>query len=125
AVQDERLVTGVGGELLQEVVAEQQVAAQSDAFPSDEKHQKILGQHQNQHEKYEQVQVGEEPIIAIFVCHVADGVNVDQQADAGDHHQHHGCQSVYGEIDADVQCAALNPGEVVLDVFCFQGAQSH
>ena len=47
--------------------------------------------------------------------HVADGVNVDQRADAGDDHQHHGGQPVDGEIAADVERAALDPGEVVLD----------
>ena len=39
AVHDERLVAGVGGELLVEVEADQQVAAQAHAFPADEQQQ--------------------------------------------------------------------------------------
>ena len=123
AVYDERLVAGVGRVLLQKIEPDQQVAAQSHAFPSDEQQQEILRQHQNQHEKHEQVQVCEEAVIAALVRHVADGINMDQQADSGDHHQHHGGQPVHREIDADVQIAALNPGEVVLDVFRFERAQ--
>ncbi len=41
AVHDERLVAGVGGELLIEIESDQQVAAQSHAFPADEQHQVI------------------------------------------------------------------------------------
>ena len=98
AVHDERLVAGVGGELLIEVEADQQIAAQSHAFPADEQHQVIGRQHQRQHEEHEEVQVGEEAVIAAFMRHVADGVNVDERADAGDHQQHDGGELVHGEI---------------------------
>ena len=48
---------------------------------------------------------------------------MDQRAHAGNHHQHHGSEPVYGEIDVDLQRAALNPGEVVLDVFSLERTQ--
>jgi hypothetical protein len=48
--------------------------------------------------------------------HVPDGIDVDQRADAGDHQQHHNGQPVHQEIAADVDGAALYPGEVVLHV---------
>ena len=79
AVDDECFLAGIAGELLEEVEADQQVAAQPDAFPSDEHHQVVRAEHQNQHEEHEQVQVGEEPVIAAFMRHVADRVNVNQQ----------------------------------------------
>ena len=116
AVHDERLVAGVGGEFFEEVESDQQVAAQPHAFPADEQQQEVRAQHQNQHEEHEQIQVREEAVVAAFVRHVADGVNVDQKADAGDDHQHHGGQPVDREIDADVQRAGLDPGVVMLDV---------
>ena len=124
AVHDECLVAGVGGELLVEVEPDQQVAAQAHAFPPDEQHQVVGGQHQHQHEEHEEVQVGEEAVIAAFVRHVADGVDVDQRADAGDHQQHHGGEPVHRQIAADVQGAALDPGEVVLGVGRVQVAQA-
>ncbi len=95
AVDDERLVAGVGGELFIEVEADQQVAAQAHAFPADEENQVVRRQHQGQHEEHEQVQIGEEAVIAakiraMLVRHVADGIDVDQGADAGDDQQHDG-----------------------------------
>ncbi len=63
-----------------EVESDQQVAAQPHAFPADEQQQVILRQHQHQHEEHEQVQVREEAVVAAFVLHVADGVNVNQTA---------------------------------------------
>ena len=47
------LLAGVGCEFFQEVEADQQVAAQSHAFPADEQQQEIGGQHQHQHEEHE------------------------------------------------------------------------
>src|ERR1035441_6306556 len=72
AVHDERLVPGVGSDLLIEVEPDQQIATQSHAFPPDEKHQVISRQNQRQHEEHEEVQVSEEPVIASFMRHVAD-----------------------------------------------------
>ena len=88
AVHDERLVARVGRALLHEVEADQQVTAQAHAFPADEQQQIIRRQHQGEHEEHEQVQIREEAVVAFFVRHVADGVNVNQRADAGDDHQH-------------------------------------
>ena len=41
-----------------------------------------------EHEEHEEVQIGEEAAVALLVRHVADGVDVDQEADAGDDQQH-------------------------------------
>ena len=57
------------------------------------------------------------------MIHVTDGVNVNQRSDAGDDHQHDGGKTVHRKIDADVQGSALNPGEVLLNVFGFNGTQ--
>ena len=115
-VHDERFVAGVGGEFFEEIESDQQIAAQSDAFPSDEEQQEVRAQHQNQHEEHEQVQIREEAVVSAFVSHVADGVDMNQKADAGDDHQHDGGQPVNREIDTDVQSAGLDPGEVMLGI---------
>ena len=47
----------------------------------------VLGEHQREHRGDEQVEVGEEPAPARVVLHVADRVDVDQRADAGDQQQ--------------------------------------
>ena len=64
--------------------ADQQVGRQADALPADEQHQVVVGEDQDQHRRDEQVQVGEEAAAALVVRHVADRVEVDQAADAGD-----------------------------------------
>ena len=75
-------------ESLQEEETDQQVRRQAHAFPADEHQQVVVGEHQREHEEHEEVQVGEEAVVAVFVRHVPDGVNVDEEADAGDD-QHH------------------------------------
>ena len=112
AVDQECLVAGVGGGLLQEPEADEQVAAQSDAFPADE-HQQVVGrQHQRQHEEHEQVQVGEKAAVAGIVGHVAGGIEVNEPADAGDHDQHHHGERIdlQGIVGAEV--AGDDPGEI-------------
>src|SRR3989442_1141746 len=79
AVHDECLVACRGRVLFQKVEADQQVTAESHAFPAHEQQQEILREHQNQHEKHEQVEVCEKAIVSVFVRHVADRINMDQQ----------------------------------------------
>ena len=80
--------------LLEEVEADQQVRAETHAFPAHEQHQIVRAEHQNQHEEHEQIQVREEPVIAALVRHVAGGVDVDEHADAGNDQQHDGGEAV-------------------------------
>ena len=70
--------------LLQEPEADEQVAAEAHAFPADEHQDDVGGEDQSEHEKDEQIQIGEEAVVAVFVRHVAGGINVNQQADEGD-----------------------------------------
>ncbi len=124
AIDDKCLVASGSSELLGEVEPDQQIAAQPHAFPADEQQQVILRQDQHQHEKHEEVQVGEEAVVAAFMLHVADGVDVNQRPHARHHHQHDGSEAVHCEIDSDIQRSTLDPGEVVLDVFGFKRAQA-
>ena len=55
----------------------QQVRTQSNALPPDE-HQQVVGSHhQQQHKKYKQIKIGEEPAESCVVVHVTNGVHVD------------------------------------------------
>ena len=45
--------------------------------------------HQHQHEKQEQIQIGEVAAVTFVALHVADRIDVDQRADAGDNQRHH------------------------------------
>ena len=88
AIEDERLLACIGGGFAQVVKADQQVRSKTHALPADEHQQEVFRQHQGQHEKHEEVEVGKIAPVSLFVGHVADGVDMDQKADAGDHQQH-------------------------------------
>ena len=61
AVDDERLLGRGGGRRLVLPEPDQQVRRQADAFPADVEAQVVVGQHQQQHRRQEQVQVREKP----------------------------------------------------------------
>ena len=98
-------------EFLQVVKADQQVGGETYALPADEHQQEVLRQHQRQHEKHEEVEVGEETPVSLFVRHVADGVDVDQKAHAGDDQQHDQRQRVEQEGKIGAKGRRLNPGK--------------
>jgi hypothetical protein len=64
---------------------------------------KLAGEHQHQHEEHEEVEVGEEAPVALFVRHVADGVDVDEEADAGDDAEHDEREVIDGEGEVDLE----------------------
>ena len=113
AVDDERLLAGVGGRLLPEPEADQQVRAETDAFPADEHHREVGAEHQHQHERGEQIQVREVArVLAVaLLVHVAGRVDVDQRADAGDDQDHQRRQVIEPERKRDLQIAGRDPVE--------------
>ena len=66
AVDDEGFLAGVGGRVLLEVEADEQVGGEADAFPADEHQQRVAGQHQHGHEEEEEIQVAEVARVALF-----------------------------------------------------------
>ena len=88
AVDDEGLFAGVGGGVALEVEADEQVGRETDALPADKHEQEVAGEDQDGHEKEEEIEVAEVARVAGVVAHVADGVDVDEEADAGDDEQH-------------------------------------
>ena len=114
AVDDEGFLAGVGGGVLREVEADEQVGGETDALPADEQQQEAGGEHQHQHEEHEEVEVGEEAPVALFVRHVADGVEVDEEADAGDDAEHDEGEVVDGEGEVDVEAGDGDPRALLM-----------
>src|SRR3989442_5960958 len=52
--------SGVSGALLQEVIADQEIRAETDPLPADEHHQVVISEDQRQHREHEEVEVREE-----------------------------------------------------------------
>ncbi len=90
AVDEERLLAGLRGALLVEPERDQQVRAQAHALPAQEHQQVVVGQDEDEHGEHEEVQVGEEAVVAAVAAHVADRVVVHEHADRADDDQHDG-----------------------------------
>ena len=86
--------------------ADQQVRREADEPPAGEQEHEVPGEHEQQHREHEQVEVREEALLLGIALHVADRVGVDQEADAGDHEQHHGRERVDEDAHVDQEAAA-------------------
>jgi hypothetical protein len=107
AVDDERLLSGVGVGLVAEPEPDEQVRAEPHAFPSHEQHGIAGPQHEDEHEEDEEVEVREVPRITRILPHVAHAEHVDQRTDSGDHQRHHH-RSWSLQRGIDVQVAGRN-----------------
>ena len=100
AVDDECFFAGVRCGFFQKIKADEQIAGEADAFPSDEEENVIGGEDEDEHEEHEEVEVGKEAVVAAFVRHVAGGIDVNEEADAGDDENHDHGQLVHLEVEA-------------------------
>jgi hypothetical protein len=98
---------------------DQEIGAEAHTLPADEHHEQVVAEDEHQHREQEEVQVGEEalepPVIAVIVVHVADGVDVNQRADARDHQDHDRRQRVEQECELGVEGVRADPGIDVVD----------
>ena len=94
AIDDEGFFARIGSGLLEEIETDQQVTAEPHAFPTHKEEQQIVGEDQREHGEHEEVQVAEEAVVATFMIHVADGIDVDEEADAGHDQNHHAGERV-------------------------------
>ena len=108
-VDHERLLGRSCGHRLVLPEADQQVRGQAHTLPADEEHQVVVGQHQQQHRGDEEVEEGEEAAPALVMGHVADGVDVDQAADAGDQQHEDDRELVDQQPDVDLPDPAGDP----------------
>ena len=90
SIYDKCLFPGIACALLVEIKSDQQVGAQPHSFPPDKHHHVVVGQDQGEHRKHEEVQIGEEAIIAAVVPHVSGRIDVNQETDSGNDQDHDG-----------------------------------
>jgi hypothetical protein len=88
---------------------DQGVRAQSDAFPTDEQQQEIVGQHQGEHRGGEKVEECKKPPVRFVLMHVANRIHMNQPTDAGDNQDHDGGERVDPEGDVYLQGTNVNP----------------
>ena len=115
AVDDKRLLPGVGRGLPLVPKTDEQVRAEPNALPADEEEHEVVGQDQERHRKEEQVEVGEIPGLAGIVVHVADGIDVNDEAHARHHEDHHRREGVEEEGRPHDEIPRGDPGIEGLD----------
>ena len=115
AVDDERLLAGVGVYLVAEPESDQKVGTEADSFPADEENGVVRSKHEHQHEEHEQIQVGEVSRIPWIVAHVADAEDMDQSTDSSDDQNHHHRQLIELDRGIDLQVADRHPAEIPLN----------
>jgi hypothetical protein len=92
---------------------DEQVGRQAHALPADVEGHEVVAEDQQQHRRDEQVQVGEEPPATRVVRHVADRVDVDQRAHAGDQQDEDRRERVEQQAGLHVQRPGGDEGEQV------------
>ena len=59
---------------------DQEIAAETHAFPSEIEEQQVVGQHEGQHGADEEVHVGKEAAVAFVVLHEFGGIEMDEES---------------------------------------------
>src|SRR5439155_3513202 len=113
-IHHERFATGKHRRRSLVPEADQQVGAESDTGPTNDQPDQIAGQNEQQHRKHEEIHVGEESRVTGVFPHVADRVDMNHEADAGDHEDHQGGERVHIEVEGNVEIATLPPDEIRL-----------
>src|SRR5687768_7566732 len=100
AVDDEGLVAGDGVVGILVPKADQKIGAEADTLPADEQQQQVVGHDQHEHEEDKEIQIDEKTRHPFVVSHIAEGVDMNQKADARDNQQHDRSQRIdlQGEI---------------------------
>ena len=101
AVGDERLFSSGGVRAVLVPEADEEVAAETDAFPAYEQDRKVVAQYKHQHREHEEVQVREEAPVPLVLLHVRSGIEVDQKSDAGDDQHHDAGEGIDAEFELD------------------------
>ncbi len=96
--------------------ANEQEGAKPHPLPTDEQHQVRIAADQNHHRQDEQIEEHEEAAVAAHVVleahvfvHVADGVDVDERADARNHQHHRDRKRIHAEGPVQLQRADVYP----------------
>ncbi len=118
AVDDERLVRGIARRLALEIETDQQIRAQAHAFPADKHECVVVGEDECEHGEHEEVEISEEAVVAAFMSHVANGIDMDQHADAGDEQEPDAGEWVEQESGVGLEVGLR---AVVCDVICVAG----
>ena len=103
ATSDESFFGGIGRGIALEPMTDKQIGTEADQFPEDEQHHEVVREYDAQHREHEEGKGSEITRFAGIIPHVAEGINMDQTADAGDKHKHGFAQLIESKGDWNAQ----------------------
>ena len=115
AVCDEGLLGRVSGFLAVDVITNQQIRAETDTFPTHKHQQEVVGQHQRQHRKHEQVQKRKEAIEPAVFMHVPNREDMYEEPDKRNEERVGAAQPVHCQTEVCAKLANLNPGPEMIE----------
>ncbi len=101
AVADEGLVGGIGRAVAGVPEADEEVGTEADAFPEEKHFDEVGGNDNAGHREHEDGEPAEETATGGILGHVADGEDMNEEADAGDDEKHALGQRVEDHADFD------------------------
>jgi hypothetical protein len=119
SVCDERFLRCVSGFFAIEVVTNQEVGAETDAFPADKHQDHVICQDQRQHRKHEQVQECKEPVETRLTMHVSHGEYMDKKTDKSDEQGVGAAEPVHCERKVGIESSHLQPRPDVIEYGLF------
>src|SRR5262245_9452774 len=94
AVDDESLISCNCVGVILVPKPDKKIGTETHTLPTDEEHQKVISHHQQEHEEDKEVQIHEETNHPFVVTDIAERIDMNQKADAGDDEQHHCAQGI-------------------------------
>src|SRR5262245_27429186 len=94
AVDDESLISRDRVGVILVPKPDKEIGTETHALPTDEEHQKIISHHQQEHEEDKEVEINEETNHPFIVPDIAERIDMNQEANAGNDEQHHCGQGV-------------------------------
>src|ERR1700678_3721196 len=109
AVDDEGFFASGGRGAALEIKPDEQIRCETDTLPADKHEKEVAGEDQDDHEKEEQIEEAEVARVTWLAAHVAEGVDVDEEADSGDDEKHDGGKLIENEGEIDLERADGDP----------------
>ena len=111
AIRDERFLRCLGRGVALEPMADQQIGTHAHEFPEDEHHDEVVRKNDPEHREHEEGERSEVAGLAGVVLHVAERIDVDERADAGDEHEHGLAQIVEDQSQRHIEKGRkIDPG---------------
>ena len=109
AVHDERLVRGLAVIDILVPETDEEVRAEAHAFPTEEREEQVVREHEHDHAEQEEVDVGEVTGKAAVAVHVTDRVESDEGADARHEQEHDAGKTIEQESDIHAEHRDVDP----------------